>query len=82
MDREARIAAYRQRQPLAELERKWNKARGRHSNRYWIQEWVDLADARGREMARIIEKLAANQTPLGAEFERVWDENSDALHES
>jgi hypothetical protein len=31
------------RQSDAELERKWEKARGRWSNRYWAQEWLDVA---------------------------------------
>ena len=46
--RQARIAEKRSRQPIAELERKWMKARGRHSNSYWSAEWLDLASARGR----------------------------------
>ena len=40
----------RQKQPIEELERKWNKAKGRHSNRYWCQEWIDLSKARANEM--------------------------------
>ena len=51
-ERQAKIATYRQRQPIAELERKWNKAKGRHSNRYWIAEWLDLAYAKGKALAR------------------------------
>ena len=40
----------RRKQPIEELERKWNKAKGRHSNQYWTAEWLDLAHARAREM--------------------------------
>lgn len=36
----------RRKQPIEELERKWNKAKGRHSNAYWCAEWLDLAHAR------------------------------------
>lgn len=52
-----RIAEIRQHQPMAELERKWEKARGRYSNRYWIQEWLDLAQARGREFVKKLKPL-------------------------
>lgn len=45
------IALKRQSQPIAELERKWNKAKGRHSKRYWAQECLDLGIARGLEIA-------------------------------
>lgn len=38
-------------QPKAELERKWTKAQGRHSNQYWTQEWLDLASREGAELA-------------------------------
>jgi len=44
------LDAERQKQPIAELERKWEKAQGRHSNRYWCQEWLDLAKAMASEM--------------------------------
>ena len=40
----------RRKQPIAELERKWNKARGRHSRAFWTAEWLDLAKARGEKM--------------------------------
>jgi hypothetical protein len=40
----------RRKQPIEELERKWNKAKGRHSNQYWCVEWLDLANARGKLM--------------------------------
>lgn len=33
-------------QPMEELERKWKKAKGRHSNRFWAAEWIDLAERR------------------------------------
>jgi hypothetical protein len=39
------------RQSDAELERKWKKAQGRHSNRFWTQECLDVA---GREADRLI----------------------------
>jgi len=42
----------RRKQPIAELERKWNKAKGRHSNAYWCAEWLDLASAKGKELYR------------------------------
>lgn len=48
----AKIAEYRQQQPMSELERKWNKAKGRHSNKYWCAEWLDLAQAMANEMAK------------------------------
>lgn len=41
----------RRSQHIAELERKWNKAKGRHSNAFWCAEWLDLAAARAKEMA-------------------------------
>jgi len=40
---------YRRNKPISELERKWNKAKGRHSNRFWCTEWLDLAHARAKE---------------------------------
>ncbi len=40
----------RRKKPIEELERKWNKAKGRHSNRYWCAEWLDLAAARAKIM--------------------------------
>lgn len=40
----------RQKQPIEELERKWNKAKGRHSNQFWCQEWIDLANARAKQI--------------------------------
>lgn len=48
--RAERIAEYRQRQPIEELERKWRKAQGRWSNQYWSAEWLDLAEARSRQI--------------------------------
>lgn len=42
----------RRKQPIAELERKWNKAKGRHSNAFWTTEWLDLARARADEMVK------------------------------
>lgn len=55
--RQERIDAIRQRQPLAELERKWLKARGRHSNRFWAQEWLDLCAARAAELSAKLREL-------------------------
>lgn len=43
------------RQSDEELERKWRKAEGRWSNRYWAQEWLDLADRRAERMAAIFQ---------------------------
>ena len=40
----------RRKQPIVELERKWSKARGRHSNAYWCIEWLDLSAARAHEL--------------------------------
>ena len=54
-EREDRIAEYRRNKPLDELERKWNKAKGRHSNHRWCAECLDLATAFGRVFARIFE---------------------------
>ena len=50
-DLHARLIA---RQSDAELERKWCKAEGRWSNRYWAQEWLDVA---GRRAQRLWEGL-------------------------
>ena len=44
------LAEERQKQPIEELERKWKKSKGRHSNAYWSQEWIDLAMARAEEL--------------------------------
>lgn len=49
-DREDKITARRRQQPIEELERKWEKAKGRWSNRYWAVEWLDLAEVRGRQL--------------------------------
>ena len=54
-ERAERIAEYRQRQPVAELERKARKARGRYGNHYWLMEEIDLAIARGRELLKVFE---------------------------
>lgn len=51
-ERLAKIKTYRQRQPMAELERKWNKAKGRYTNKYWTAEWLDLAQAKANEMSK------------------------------
>lgn len=39
----------RRKQPIEELERKWEKAKGRHSNAFWCDEWLDLAYARAKK---------------------------------
>ena len=39
------------RQSDEELERKWAKAEGRWSNRYWAQEWLDVAYRRAKRLA-------------------------------
>jgi hypothetical protein len=54
MDRLKKIEHARQTQPLAELRRKWEKSRGRHSNARWSQEAVDLVYAEGRELMKNI----------------------------
>lgn len=43
-NRHRKIDEHRRNKPVAELERKWLKAKGRHSNRFWCIEWLDLAD--------------------------------------
>jgi hypothetical protein len=49
--RQQRIDLLRQRQPLAELERKWNKVKdSRHARHYWTVEWLDLASARAEAL--------------------------------
>ena len=47
------ITEFRRNKPIAELERKWEKAKGRHSNRYWCAEWLDLAHARAIRFAEL-----------------------------
>ncbi len=47
----------RRKQPVVELERKWEKAKGRHSNQYWCAEWLDLAAARANEMYKKLNGL-------------------------
>lgn len=42
----------RRKQPIEELERKWNKAKGRHSKQFWTSEWLDLANARAKEFVK------------------------------
>ena len=42
----------RRKQPVEELERKWDKAQGRHSNAYWAAEWIDLAYARAAILSK------------------------------
>lgn len=44
-EREDKIAEYRRKQPLAELRRKFNKAKGRRRSCYISQELLDLANA-------------------------------------
>ena len=39
------------RQSDEELERKWAKAEGRHSNQFWTQEWLDVAKRRAKHIA-------------------------------
>ena len=44
---------------MAELERKWAKAKGRWSNAYWSAEAIDLAFARGSDLhAKLKERLS------------------------
>ena len=44
------IQEKRRKQPIAELQRKWDKAKGRHSNHYWTVEWLDLCYAKAEEL--------------------------------
>ena len=44
----------RSKQPISELRRKYDKAVGRHSRNYWIQEEIDLATAEALEAMRIL----------------------------
>jgi len=37
------IEEKRRKQPISEIKRKWEKAKGRHSNQYWTAEWLDFA---------------------------------------
>ena len=43
--RQEKIDKYRRQKPIKELKRKWHKAKGRHSNRFWCMEQIDLAHA-------------------------------------
>lgn len=63
-DRQKRIAEYRRNKPIAELERKYNKAKGRHSNQFWCVEWLDLAHARAREMSRFFMRFEKSQQEM------------------
>ena len=47
----------RRHQPMDELERKWKKAQGRHSNAYWCIELLDLANAEARELWKKFKSL-------------------------
>jgi hypothetical protein len=51
-ERARAIEMYRVRQPAEELERKLDKAKGRHSNDRWCQEAMDVAAARAIEILR------------------------------
>jgi hypothetical protein len=54
-----------------ELERKWRKAEGRWSNRYWAQEWLDLADRQAQHMYEYLASGVSTQSRLkGSE---PWD---------
>ena len=48
-ERQAKIDKIRRSQPINELERKWKKAKGRHSNQFWAVEWLDLAIRRAED---------------------------------
>jgi hypothetical protein len=45
------------RQSDAELERKWKKAEGRWANRYWAQEWLDVADRKAEKCSAFFNKI-------------------------
>jgi hypothetical protein len=74
-DREKRITEYRRNKPIAELERKWNKAKGRHSNHYWCAEWLDLAHARSREMARFFMRFEKSQQEIDPRITQIVNDN-------
>jgi hypothetical protein len=67
-DRENRITEFRRSQPEAELERKWNKARGRHSNSFYIMEWLDLAWVRAEALYQRIQ--ACSRLPAAPQGEQ------------
>ncbi len=49
-ERQKKIDKFRQSQPIEELQRKYNKAKGRHSNAFWMAEELDIAFKRAEEM--------------------------------
>jgi len=55
MTSQDKIDQHRKNKPIEELERKWNKAKGRHSNRFWCLEWLDIADYRAKELITWLE---------------------------
>lgn len=46
----------RRKQPIEELRRKYEKAKGRHSNHYWFAEELDLADAKAEEIVKLFNR--------------------------
>ena len=77
-EREERIAEYRRNKPFDELERKWKKARGRHSNRMWCAEELDLAHAFGKKFADLFNR----QQDIDPRISKLFDENFfDAIME-
>ena len=50
-----RLAEVRAKQPIEELERKWRKAKGRHSNAFYAVELLDLAKARAARYKLLME---------------------------
>jgi hypothetical protein len=55
-ERLKKIREYRANQPIEELERKWNKAQGRHSNHFWCTEWIDLAMCKGKKWKQFFDE--------------------------
>lgn len=55
------IRESRRSQPIEELERKWNKAKGRHSRQFWCMEWIDLAHARAKVMWETLKPLCEDE---------------------
>jgi hypothetical protein len=55
-ERQKRIAEFRRGKPIAELERKWLKANGRHSKRYFTVEHLDLSHARARMLYQFFQE--------------------------
>ena len=49
MQHHPKILAHRRSKPIFELERKWNKAKGRTCRHLWCDEYLDLAHAKANK---------------------------------